>query len=159
MPLKLKVGFEPDQQQAFNGRFGTSSFADLARGLPDRGAILLVDDDSAVRSSTARLLEYAGFQVITASTGPEALKIYGERSAGIAAVVLDLSMPAMSGQEVLRQLRQLCHEVKVILTTGLDLAETVEQLDGALPNAFLQKPYRFVQLITELGRVTQPPPA
>ena len=68
--------------------------------VPGAEKILLVDDEEYVRDLGKRILEHAGFTVITAANGKEALEIYSRERSNIALVVLDLIMPQMSGGEM-----------------------------------------------------------
>src|SRR6188768_2952360 len=103
-----------------------------------RGLILVVDDEDALRRAYARTLEEAGFEVAQAATGLKALELL--KSHGFDTIVSDITMPNMTGVELLRAVRQHDQDVPVILVTGnpsVDSAtEAVEH--GAL--RYLVKP-------------------
>jgi CheY-like chemotaxis protein len=105
--------------------------------------ILLVDDEEQVRSIASELLEKLGFAVYAADSGPNGLD-YLERNAGrVHAVVLDLSMPGMSGAGVLARIIELYPRLPVVLTSGY--SEETESLpvkveDGAR-YSFMPKPF------------------
>lgn len=80
--------------------------------------ILLVDDDDSVRRSTTRLLERLGFQVFTASGGPEAVETYQARRTRIDAVVLDILMPGMDGYQTHDALRAIDPQLPILLYSG-----------------------------------------
>jgi PAS domain S-box-containing protein len=80
--------------------------------------ILVIEDEQVVRDSTRRVLESCGYQVHGAADGPEGIEAFGSRAGGFDLVLLDLSMPSMSGGEVLERLRQLDPAVKVLIFTG-----------------------------------------
>ncbi len=107
----------------------------LARHLPDRSKVLIVDDDPAVRDMLMRALEREGHSVVQASDGREALE---RIDADVSVVVLDLMMPEVDGFEVLDTLRQ--HEayasLPVLVFTAMDL--------GAEQRAMLERSADYV---------------
>ncbi len=100
--------------------------------------ILIVDDDEMFLGTFGRLLENEGYAVCATADGPHALAIYAARRPEL--VLLDLGLPSMSGIDVLKEIRKLDPDAKVIVITGYGAAglrETVFVL-GALE--FLVKP-------------------
>ena len=90
--------------------------------------ILLIDDDEAVRNGASTYLSGLGYRVLVAEDGKQGLETHEQNADQIDLVLLDLSMPNMSGREVLRELRQLNPEVKVIIFTGYPVyAEELEE--------------------------------
>jgi len=61
-------------------------------------------------------------------------------------VILDLTMPGLSGEETLVELTKICTDVKVILSSGYDEVETLRHFAGVAPAGFIQKPYTSVEL-------------
>ncbi|MCP4726542.1 MAG: PAS domain S-box protein, partial [bacterium] len=80
--------------------------------------ILVVDDEENVRKFTEKLLTQVGYTVITASDGKEALKIYKKQKDSIDTIILDLTMPQMSGKQVFQQMLDINPDVKVIISSG-----------------------------------------
>jgi CheY-like chemotaxis protein len=80
--------------------------------------ILIVEDDPAVLAIHKSLLERAGYMVLSASDGREALELYRHGSDQIALVVLDVIMSGMNGKEVYEQLKQYNNAVKVLFASG-----------------------------------------
>src|SRR5262249_33013212 len=76
--------------------------------------ILVVDDEEIVRRTAKAALEKYGFAVLPAGNGEEAIELYRRSPQEIAAVVLDLTMPGMNGEEALRHLKSIRPDVKVI---------------------------------------------
>ena len=93
--------------------------------------LLLVDDEEVVRKSLAAYLSGQGYRVLLGKDGREGLSTYERHQDEIALVLLDLSMPQMSGQEVLKALRDLKPDLKVIIFTGYSVS--AEQIEGSLP--------------------------
>lgn len=105
------------------------------------GRLLLVDDDALVRAMTAEGLEAAGFVVLSAGNGAEALKLL-DTGAAVDLMVTDLSMPAMDGLALIREAQNRRPDLPVILLTGFatDMAELA--IGGAVSGRFslLRKP-------------------
>src|SRR5690606_1615263 len=99
-------------------------------GEPASGLVLIVDDSETVRAVGRKVLEHAGFDVITAEDGAEAVKIIRERSKEIDCVVLDLTMPHMGGQEAFRKMRQIDPDIRVVLSSGYNEQEVVSLFSG-----------------------------
>jgi signal transduction histidine kinase/ActR/RegA family two-component response regulator len=110
---------------------------------PRRATLLVVDDEPVVRSLTARLLEGEGFTVVVAENGAVALRQLAERP-DIEVVLLDLTMPVMSGEVALAQIRWRHPGVRVILTSGFNAESTAAV---PLADGFLQKPYSSEELV------------
>ncbi|MCK4409213.1 MAG: response regulator, partial [Candidatus Eisenbacteria sp.] len=114
------------------------------------GTVLLVDDEDAVRDIGMRLLEQAGFDVVGAADGCEAVDYYREHSDEISCVLLDLTMPKMGGEETFQELRKIREDVMVVLSSGFSEHEVVGRFAEGGICGFVQKPYRFEKLIAEV---------
>ena len=114
--------------------------------LAGSGIILVVDDEELVlRMAQASLLDY-GYSPLLASSGRSALDIAGKSGDRIRAVVLDLTMPEMTGEETLQQLRVILPRLPVIIASGYGETEVNQRFAGKGISGFLQKPYSPVQL-------------
>ena len=114
-----------------------------------RRTVLIIDDEEIVREPTKRLLERSGFDVLMAESGPTGLDVIAEQGASIDLVLLDLSMPTMSGDEVLVALRRLQPDIKVIIITGY--ATLDDEVDGA--DSILQKPFAIAELLERINEI------
>ncbi|MFO1487547.1 MAG: PAS domain S-box protein [Verrucomicrobiota bacterium] len=104
------------------------------------GRILLVDDEPIVLITSRRILEHAGYQCLTANTGSEAVQLLSTTPDHIDLVVLDLTMPGISGGKTYELMRELRPHLKVILSSGYNENEAIAQFgDGELAG-FLPKP-------------------
>lgn len=121
--------------------------ASLQGQLAGGEVVLFIEDEEMVRQTLGKALEHYGYTVLLAETGPQGLEIFMARQAEIDLVVLDLSLPGMSGYEVLRRLRATAPQVKVIIATGYALEP--DQLEGA--RAILYKPF-LIDELTQLVR-------
>ncbi|MCF8034123.1 MAG: response regulator [Desulfarculaceae bacterium] len=103
--------------------------------------VLIVDDDEMVRAVTRLALERLGCRVIEAHDGVEGVETFQEQQSEVDLVILDLTMPRLSGEEVFAQLRRLDPGVRVLLTSGYNEAETTNRFAGKGLAGFIQKPY------------------
>jgi len=119
------------------------------REMPRGGSetILLVDDEEMIRDLGSRILTKAGYKVIKASNGKDALEVYQTRSYEIALVILDLIMPEMSGRQCLEGLLALDPSVKVIIASGYSANGPTKDALSAGAKGFVNKPYDIRQVL------------
>lgn len=108
--------------------------------------VLVVEDQKMVREVAAAMLERLGFEVRTAKDGTEALEIFQTGRNQIRLVLSDLTMPRMDGWETLKALRRLNPDIPVILVSGYDQSQAMAGNHVEIPQAFLPKPYNFLNL-------------
>jgi two-component system response regulator MprA len=127
---------------------------------PGGGAILVVDDEPALRAALSRALELAGFRVRTASNGAVALQQIAEHPPDV--MVLDVMMPTVGGLEVCRRLRASGNRLPVLILTARDqVGDRVDGLDAGADD-YLVKPFALEELqarIRALLRRTREPAA
>jgi DNA-binding response OmpR family regulator len=128
----------------------------------DRGRVLVVDDDAAIRRSLQRGLRLNGFAVDLADGGRRALSHVREQPADV--IVLDISMPDLDGIQVCRTLRGNGNDVPVLMLSALD--ETADRIAGlqAGGDDYLIKPFALQELVLRLNallrrRAPAPAPA
>ena len=114
---------------------------------------LVVDDEPLVRHAVRRMLEGAGYEVTEASDGVEAVERFRERPAAFDVVLLDVSMPRMSGDETLLRLQEIRPGVGVVLSSGYADPHPVERFLGGPHVRFVAKPYDRRELLEALGTV------
>ncbi|MCS6976929.1 MAG: PAS domain S-box protein [Gemmatales bacterium] len=107
--------------------------------------ILVVDDEPVVRMLARTILQRLGYTVLEASDGPDAVHLFQKEHHRITLVLLDYTMPGMSGQEVLEELTRIDPQVRVLFSSGYSTSPPAEQLSGNVLG-FLGKPYRPEQL-------------
>lgn len=95
------------------------------------------------------------FTVLTAVDGRAGLELFRQRADGIDAVLLDLTMPHMNGEEAFRALRRIRTDVPVILTSGYSEQDMSAEFAGKGIAGFLQKPFRFEKLQEQFRAVLQ----
>jgi len=112
--------------------------------------VLVVDDDETVRIVTGAILERAGYRVVMASDGRDAVDIFTRRQHEIALVLLDMTMPVMGGEEAFRELRQINPRVQVILSSGYNEQDATNRFVGKGLAGFVQKPFDAKTLLSKL---------
>lgn len=115
--------------------------------------ILLVDDDDAVVSVTGAILERLHYRVLIARNGIEALDLAQGHPGPIDLALLDLGMPVAGGAEVLPGVLAARPRLRVVISSGYECSDAVEQLLRSGAHAFLQKPYRVGGLAATVRRV------
>ena len=115
-----------------------------------RSKVLIVDDEKQVRTITELMLTQFGFEVLSASDGPEALELLDSRSSEVGLVLMDLSMPKMSGEETFQRMRQSRSDVRVVFISGYDESEIKGSRDGVV--GFLKKPFELERLLSTVRR-------
>lgn len=118
-------------------------------------SVLLADDEAMVRLGTQALLESTGFRVLAASDGEEAVALFRAHHQEIVCVVLDLTMPKMSGAEAFRELRRIDPNVRVVLTSGYTTEDMRHRFSGESVFGFVQKPDSIEPVLAELLKVLQ----
>jgi CheY-like chemotaxis protein len=121
-------------------------------GWTGSGTILVVDDEESVREVAEAHLRSMGFDVIHASDGLEALEQFKARRGTIRAVLMDLTMPHMDGTETFRELRRLDPQCPVVLTSGYNEQDAIQDFQGKGLAAFVQKPFQRADLVQALRR-------
>ncbi len=111
---------------------------------PTRLRALVVEDDLEIGKFTARILDQAGYQVLTASDGQEALALLDTRDVDV--LVTDLAMPRLDGLELISELRQSNRLLPVVATSGEDYTTFLKIAICLGASVMLLKPYTPQQL-------------
>jgi PAS domain S-box-containing protein len=114
--------------------------------------ILLVDDTPAIRDLGRAVLQNYGYRVLLAEDGRQALDVYRREQDRIDLVVLDLTMPILSGRDTLRGLVRINPKVRVLFTSGFS-AEYLPEADAENVVGFLPKPFRVQDLANAIRTV------
>ena len=120
------------------------------------GYVLFADDEQQVLAVGRRMLEHMGCRVLLASSGRKAVDMFARYAKEVDLVILDMTMPELTGQEALVEMRNLRPDVSGILTSGFNEYDILERLEQTNIDGFLHKPFRmqdFAQLVKSvLGR-------
>jgi PAS domain S-box-containing protein len=122
-----------------------SGVAAIPRG--DGQLVLIVDDEENIREVMGATLETIGYRVVNASDGTEALSIFAQRSNEVALVITDMAMPFMDGPSMIRALRRLDPQLRIIGMSGLLNADQNAELQSLNVTGFLAKPFTAESLL------------
>ncbi len=120
--------------------------------VPAKGRILVIDDEGAIREMARDILENAGYEVVTAVDGVDALEVYRREWGRLDLVLLDMVMPRMGGLETYRRLLGMDRTARVLLCSGFADNDKAQKAikEGAL--GLLQKPFTMSELLSRIGR-------
>jgi CheY-like chemotaxis protein len=118
--------------------------------------VLLVDDEAMIRTLGRVTLERAGYEVLTAEDGADAVVVYTRERDRIDLVVMDVTMPRMSGPEAYRHIVRSAPDARVLFATGYS-PDDIAELDTAV--GLLNKPYRPAELLAAVGDALTAVPA
>jgi CheY-like chemotaxis protein len=111
--------------------------------------VLVVDDEEIIRTLIARLLSDAGYQVLTAGDGVQALQLLVQQAGSIDLVLTDLTMPGMSGAELARCAAELSPAPRFVFISGFFPSTPDARLAGPL----LPKPFSRADLLALVGQL------
>jgi PAS domain S-box-containing protein len=120
-----------------------------------KGTVLVVDDEEIVRRTAKTALQRYGYSVLLGENGQEGLDLFREFHNHIVAVVLDMTMPVMGGEEALRRMREADPGVPVVLSSGFNEVEAVRRFTGKGLAGFIQKPYTARALAEKLVEIRE----
>ncbi len=159
----VSVYSEPGRGSTFRVYLPAAEAADVpeeARRAPElrRGKgelILVVDDEIGVRAITQQTLEAFGYRVVTATDGADAVGVYGRRGNEIDLVLTDIMMPIMDGPIMVRALRRINPDVRVVAASGLGpKGEEARAAEWGVRH-FLPKPYTAEILLRTIGEALE----
>ena len=138
--------------------------AQLMGSTPDSSAssdnfnelVLVVDDERALREISKEILQKAGFRVLEASSGEDALDRLNSTQENIDLIILDLNMPGMGGIKCLSEISKLFPEMKVLLSSGYLPDTDYQDLVDLGDTDFLPKPFRTKELLAAVKRSLAP---
>lgn len=157
----IAVQSAPGAGTAFTLRFPVAASAVQAErvvvpAIPpssSRAMVLLVEDESAVRSAARRMLERKGYSVLEARHGADALLVWHEHRERIDLVVTDLRMPEMGGHELVTQLRKEEPGLPVVFMSGY--ADQASEAVHFAHSIFVEKPFTMEILLSSVQRLLQ----
>jgi signal transduction histidine kinase/CheY-like chemotaxis protein len=156
----LRVTSVAGKGTAFDVLFAPKPGAVVRRELPSaptprgEGTVLVVDDEGAIGRVVQRVLTAQGYRVLVAAGGLEGLSMLAA-NADVRLVLLDLTMPDLSGVDVLREIKAMGRKVKVVLMSGYDEHQVLGSTRGDGEAGFLAKPFtpeQLVGVVSEMSR-------
>jgi CheY-like chemotaxis protein len=127
------------------------SFAPMPLGHGE--LILVVDDEAAIRDTTGRVLRQHGYRALTASNGGEAITLFVQHTGSVRAVLTDVMMPGMGGLELIRALRILDPDLKIIATSGMERDDQRSEFAGLGVTEILPKPCSPAAVLKAVDRM------
>ncbi|MDP2753010.1 MAG: response regulator, partial [Nitrospirota bacterium] len=112
-------------------------------------SILVVDDEESIRKSLSGLLHDNGYEVVTAESGSECLKIMSSRNFDL--VILDIIMPEISGIEALQRIKEKYKDTGVIMITGYADKEKAIATFRLGAYDFIEKPFESVEILNTIA--------
>jgi CheY-like chemotaxis protein len=127
----------------------------VERPASDGVVVLVVDDEEAVRNVARRTLERAGYIVETADDGAMALEMVRREPGRYGCVLLDLTMPRLSGEETQLELQRSVPSLPVVISSGFSEQEAIRRFEGRGVAGFVEKPYMPADLTTAIAVAVQ----
>jgi PAS domain S-box-containing protein len=121
-----------------------------AQDVRGSGLVLVVDDEEIVLKTTRAILEHHGYRVITATNGELGVEAARENHKDLVAVILDLTMPVMGGEEALGRIKDIAPSLPVILSSGYDASQATNRFGEDLLAGFLHKPSTVSEMLLTL---------
>lgn len=118
-----------------------------------KGLVLIIDDEHVVRHTAQIALQRLGYQVLVAENGRKGIDLFREHASEIQLVMLDMTMPEISGEQAFRELRRLQPQVRVLLSSGYDEIEATQRIKGEGLSGFIQKPYTIATLAQKVKEI------
>ncbi len=119
------------------------------------GTLLVVDDETFVLKASTEILEELGYRTFSAGNGGQAIALFREKAKQIDAVLLDMIMPDLNGNQVLAEMRKIDPAVRVIRCSGYSLSDMQAEAPFPESEEFLQKPYTIEALSAVLNKVLE----
>ncbi|MFH1115790.1 MAG: response regulator [Pseudomonadota bacterium] len=113
----------------------------------------MVDDEDLIRDLAKRILEKAGYSVMTAACGKEALEVYARHKSDIALVILDLMMPQMGGKQCLEELLKIDPRVKALMASGFAVRGDQKTFLENKAKGMVPKPFHMRELLRGVRHV------
>jgi CheY-like chemotaxis protein len=121
--------------------------------LNGHGAVLIIDDEEIFRKAIKCAFEKYGYTALVAEDGERGLDLFRSHPDAIDCILLDATMPGLSGEETLKLLKACRAEVPVVLSSGFGETEMLRRFAGKGLAAFIQKPYRVASVLKKVKEV------
>jgi CheY-like chemotaxis protein len=155
----LRVYTRPGKGTTFKVLFPANEAAGMREASDMKSApakdqlVLVIDDEEIIRRTAKSMLERHGYTVVLAEDGKDGIEMFQALGDKVSAVLLDMTMPVMSGQETFSRLKVINPAVKVVLSSGYSQAEAIRRFMGKGLAGFIQKPYSSSALAQKIQLV------
>jgi CheY-like chemotaxis protein len=153
IPSHTNVAVKMPLGEIQEARAEKSRRPEIRNPLGARELVLLVDDDEDLLETTGAMLDFEDYRIVTAKTGPDALRIYREMGKEIALIILDYFLPVMDGDVVFDELKAIDPEVRVVLSSGFSEQAQLGNMLARGLRGFIPKPYTHEKLIDQIRLV------
>ncbi len=125
--------------------------------------ILIVDDEASILTIAGQTLQAFGYRVLTATNGADALAVYVQNKAAVAAVLIDMMMPVMDGPSTIYALTRINPGIRIIAASGLHDNASAAKISEISQKHFLTKPYtaatllKTIRAVLDQGRIPSRP--
>jgi CheY-like chemotaxis protein len=116
------------------------------------GTVLVIEDETILRTAVSKMLRKEGFSVIEAGDGTTGASLFRANESVIDVVLLDVTLPGLSGREIVEELRRIRPDVKVILTSAFSQDRALLLTGGQQQWGYIRKPYQFSELASLLQK-------
>ena len=117
------------------------------------GTILIIDDEQMILDVGESFLKELGYDVLIAKGGNEGLEIYKKYQKKIDMVILDMIMPGMTGSDTYDSLKEINHDIKVLLSTGYIINGDANEILKRGCNGFIEKPFNIEQFSYKISEI------
>ena len=115
--------------------------------------VLVIEDEEMLRNLAKAILISKGYKVLTAEDGMQGVEMYQSHQKEIAVVLSDIGLPALSGQDVLKRIREINPKAKVILASGFIDPEAKSEMYKSGAKHFIQKPYLPDEVLQKIREI------
>jgi two-component system cell cycle sensor histidine kinase/response regulator CckA len=157
----MTVDSRPQRGTSFKVLFPATAEVEAPRPIPAAPPIaagqlvLVVDDEEIIRKTAKSMLERHGYAVVVAEDGQQGIELFRVLSDKVALVLLDMTMPVMSGEETFGRLMAIAPDVKVLLSSGYNEVEVIRKFTGKGLAGFIQKPYSSTALSQKINSILE----
>lgn len=117
------------------------------------GTVLVVDDEELICRIACQMVARMGFEVLSGTSGKQALELFRAHKSDVVAVIIDEGMPEMNGPEVFAEMQKLKPGVRALICSGYPESEVMSRMEGKGFAGFLQKPFTVNSITDKLMAV------